>query len=186
MRIIAGALGGRVFHIPRGLNARPTTDRVRESLFSILRDRIRDARVLDLFAGSGALGMEALSRGAGFALFCDSDNRAVRAIKNTLTDFRIDSGRYAVLHTDFRQALDRFRREGKSFDVVFLDPPYESGFYEKALASLADGLLADGGIVVMERALRLDMPSLPPSMAIADERRYGDIRLTFIQKEENS
>lgn len=185
MRIIAGELGGRVFHIPKGLNARPTTDRVRESLFAILRDRIRDARVLDLFAGSGALGMEALSRGAGFVMFCDSDSRAVRAIKSTLTGFQVDSGRYIAMQIDFRQALDCFRREGRVFDIVFLDPPYESEFYDIALASLADGLLAPGGIVVMERAMRLEMPSLPPSMKKNDERRYGDIRLTFIQKEES-
>ncbi|NLG36872.1 MAG: 16S rRNA (guanine(966)-N(2))-methyltransferase RsmD [Clostridiales bacterium] len=183
MRIIAGTLGGRRYDIPGGLAARPTAERVRESLFSILRGRIEGALVLDLFAGSGALGIEALSRGADCAVFCDIDRRAATAIGAVLRRFGVPEDRYEILASDFRQALGRFGREGRRFDVAFIDPPYGADFEAAALASLCGELMARSGVVVLERSRRQPPPAIPAGWT-ADERRYADTALFILKREE--
>src|SRR3954468_12744768 len=121
MRVIAGTYGGRPLNAPPGAATRPTSDRVREALFSILGARVPGARVLDLFAGSGALGLEALSRGAGEALFVDDAAAAVRAIRANLDAL---GGQAEVRRADALRFLDAARRGGAQYDLVFLDPPY--------------------------------------------------------------
>jgi 16S rRNA (guanine(966)-N(2))-methyltransferase RsmD len=164
VRIIAGAHKGRRIRAPKG--ARPTSDRVREALFSILGDRIVDARVLDLFAGSGALGIEALSRGAAEAVFVDDDPDAVRTIRANL------QGAQAV-RRDARAFLRTARGDGRQYDLVFLDPPYRHGpQLGRELSEPVAAVLAPDGVVVSEsdRRAPLDLPDLH----VADERRYGD------------
>ena len=164
MRIVAGTLGGRRIAAPRGRDVRPTSDRVREALFSILGARVAGARVLDLFAGTGALGLEALSRGAATAVFVDRDVSAVRANLEAL-------GLEAEVHRC--DALAFVRAGGGPFDLVFLDPPYKSASdLAPKLADTLPALLAPAAIVVSEsdRRAPLDIPPLE----IQDERRYGD------------
>ena len=169
MRVIAGIYGGRRLQAPPGTDTRPTADRVREALFSILGDRVRDARVLDLFAGSGALGIEALSRGAATATFVDNAAPAIRALTTNLETLGADA---TVVRAEARRFLGGASRSGRSYDLVFLDPPYRlDDALARALPAAVKAVLAPGATVVSEsdrRApLEIDLP-------IDDERRYGD------------
>jgi 16S rRNA (guanine966-N2)-methyltransferase len=163
MRVVAGEWRGRPLKAPPG--ARPTADRVKEALFSILGDRVAGARVLDLFAGSGALGIEALSRGAASATFVDSDARAVAAIRANLREADAVVAR--------RDAAVFLRTTADQYDLVFLDPPYRHGArLGRELSGPVAAVLAPGGLVVTEsdRRTPLDLPTLSRE----DERRYGD------------
>jgi 16S rRNA (guanine966-N2)-methyltransferase len=169
MRVVAGIHRGRTLKAPAGRETRPTSDRVREALFSILGPSIERARVLDLFAGSGALGIEALSRGAAEAVFVDRSRKATQAIRANLDALGIEAD---VRPLEARAALRAASGRGEAYDLVFLDPPYRLA--AELGRELSEGLttvLAPGARVVTEsdrRApLQLDLP-------LADERRYGD------------
>ena len=169
MRVIAGTHRGRRLVAPPGRDTRPTSDRVREALFSILAARVVDARVLDVFAGSGALGIEALSRGAGSALFSDSSRAAVAAVRANLQALGLDAH---VVAGDARRVLRDAHARGAAYDLIFLDPPYrQAEHWAPDLSQLVPTVLAPGGRVVSEsdrrRPLQLDLPLL-------GERRYGD------------
>ena len=166
MRVIAGRHKGRRLHAPPG--ARPTSDRVREALFSILGD-VGGAEVLDLFAGSGALGIEALSRGAARATFVDDGEAAVRAVRRNLEGLGADAD---VRRAGAVRFLGGARRAGRQYDLVFLDPPYRlAARLGDALSEALPPVLAPGATVVAESdrrtPLELDLP-------MPDERRYGD------------
>jgi len=168
MRVVAGTHRARRLVAPRGRETRPTSDRVREALFSILGP-LDGERVLDLFAGSGALGIEALSRGAGSALFCDSARPAVAAIRANLGALGLDA---EVVCDDARRVLRNARARGSAYDLIFLDPPYrQAERWAADLSALVPCVLAPGGRVVSESdrrtPLQLELP-------LADERRYGD------------
>jgi len=169
MRVIAGTYGGRVLKAPPGAATRPTSDRVREALFSILGARVEDARVLDLFAGSGALGLEALSRGADNVTFVDDAAPAIRSVKANLAALDATA---TVRQTDAVRFLAAASGNGAQYDLIFLDPPYRHA--ERLARPLSEALpavLAPGAVAVAEsdrRApLALDLP-------LHDERRYGD------------
>jgi 16S rRNA (guanine966-N2)-methyltransferase len=169
VRVIAGELGGRRLRAPSGRVTRPTADRVREALFSILGDRVPDARVLDLFAGSGALAIEALSRGAATATLVDNAAPAIRAITANLEALGADA---TVVRAEARRFLGGASRSGRSYDLVFLDPPYRlAAALGRDLSAALAAVVAPGGAVVAEsdrRApLEIDLP-------LEDERRYGD------------
>ena len=168
MRVVAGRLGGRRLRAPRGVDTRPTSDRVREALFSALGD-VDGARVLDLFAGSGALGIEALSRGAVEATFVDSAPAAVRAVRANLADLGATAG---VHRADARAFLRTARRTGRQYDLVFIDPPYRRApALADELAATLPPVLASGARVVAESDRRAP---LELGMTLLDERRYGD------------
>jgi 16S rRNA (guanine966-N2)-methyltransferase len=169
MRVVAGTYGGRKLTAPAGSETRPTSDRVREALFSVLGTSVQDARVLDLFAGSGALGIEALSRGARSAVFVDSSRKAIAAIRANLEALGIDAD---IRPIAARAALRAASGRAEAYDLVFLDPPYRHA--AELGRELSEGLaavLAPCARVITEsdrRApLQLDLP-------LADERRYGD------------
>jgi 16S rRNA (guanine966-N2)-methyltransferase len=171
MRVVAGRFGGRRIDAPRGRDTRPTSDRVREALFSILGPAVEGARVLDLYAGSGALGIEALSRGASSATFVDSAPRAVAAVRRNLESLGAEA---AVERSD---AVSYLKRAGGQFDLVFLDPPYSSAARQaQELSERLPAVLAMDYVIVTEsdkRApLELDFP-------LADERVYGDTRIAI-------
>jgi 16S rRNA (guanine966-N2)-methyltransferase len=169
MRVIAGQWRGRRLQAPAGPATRPTSDRVREALFSILGDRVPGARVLDLFAGSGALGIEALSRGAAAATFVDSEPGAIRAVTANLDALGAQA---EVRRVDARRFLGSASAAARQYDLVFLDPPYRlaEGLGDKLRTALP-AVLAPGAAVIAESdrrtPLELDLP-------ILDERRYGD------------
>jgi 16S rRNA (guanine966-N2)-methyltransferase len=181
IRVIAGEAGGRRLVAPAG--ARPTTDRVKESLFAALGpDRLTGARVLDLYAGSGALAIEALSRGASVALLVERDPEARRAIDaNLTTTGLLDRARVEL--GDVATFLSRPRATVGPFDLVLCDPPYElpDGELGAVLAGLADGgWLAPGATLVLERAGDAAPPQWPPGWRSTWERRYGDTLVLFV------
>jgi 16S rRNA (guanine966-N2)-methyltransferase len=171
VRVIAGRFGGRRLSAPRGARTRPTSDRVREALFSVLGD-LEGARVLDLFAGSGALGIEALSRGAAQATFVDSAPVALRALRDNLTALEIGAEAAEVRRADARGFLRSARNTGREYDLVFLDPPYRRA---AALARELDrdlpAVLSPGARVAVETGRQA---ALGLSLPLLDERRYGD------------
>jgi 16S rRNA (guanine966-N2)-methyltransferase len=177
LRVIAGTAGGRRLVAPKG-DARPSTDRLKEALFSSLGPRVRDATVLDLYAGSGALAIEALSRGAGRAVLVDSDRGATAAIRANLTTTGfVDAARIE------RVSVERFVTapiRDAPFDLVFLDPPYEvpSAVVAEVLAALAAAeAVTVGATVVIERAKAGEPVTLPAGWGIEKERAYGDTLL---------
>lgn len=175
MRVIAGTARGRILVAPRGAHTRPITDRVKETLFGILADRVIDARVLDLYAGSGAIGIEALSRGAASGDFVEHDRRAVAAIRENLERAGV-AERASVHAMDVTRYLER--SDGDRFELAFLDPPYEERAILAPLERLS-GRLTPGAVVVVKHFWRNPIPE-PPGLARWRERRFGETTLTFL------
>jgi 16S rRNA (guanine966-N2)-methyltransferase len=175
VRIVAGSHRGRRLVAPPGLDTRPTGDRVREAAFNLIGP-LEDAVVLDLFAGSGAMGLEALSRGAARVVFVESDPAAVRAIGRNLEALGL---RGSVLRQDALQALQSEAQAGRRYDLVLVDPPYEMyPELQPALARTLPRVLADDGLLVVETDAKLE-PALP--LALRTSRRYGRARLTLFE-----
>ncbi|MCL1926070.1 MAG: 16S rRNA (guanine(966)-N(2))-methyltransferase RsmD [Syntrophorhabdaceae bacterium] len=180
MRIVAGKWRGRKLRAPRGLDVRPTTDRVREAIFSIIGERVAGAKVLDLFAGTGAMAIEALSRGAAGAVLVESSLAAMGVLRENLAS--VDASSAVCLPLDYRKALRRFAVEGCVFSLVFLDPPYGRGLAGEAASMLgAAKILAPGAIVVVESDRRDHMETTPAEWTLESERRYGDTTVLFYE-----
>jgi 16S rRNA (guanine966-N2)-methyltransferase len=173
MRVIAGTHRGARIAAPRGLSTRPTGDRVREAAFNLIGP-VDDAAVLDLFAGSGAMGIEALSRGAASATFVESDQSACRTISQNLEKLKLTGAR--VVCAD---AIWTLRQESRKYDLVLVDAPYESwAELEPKLAKHLERVLAPDGLLVVETGARTE-PALP--LPIRTSRRYGSARLTLFE-----
>lgn len=183
-RIIGGAGKGRRLKSPSGDETRPTGARVRQTLFDILAPVIPGCRFLDAFAGGGGVGIEALSRGARRVVLVDESRGAVEAIQANLA-LVPGASAAAVFRQDARVALPALGDRGERFDVVFLDPPYASELYETVLP-LAEGVLADGGVVVAEHFHKRGLPERIGGLVNARSVRVGDHRLTFFRKPEES
>ena len=184
MRIISGDFRGRTIHAPKGMATRPTTDRVRESLFNMLEHGVRPltgARVLDLFAGSGALGLEALSRGASHCLFVDDAVAARGAIRRNVEEFGL-TGRTRIFRRDAAKLGDLPANTGAPFDVIFCDPPYGKGLGVRALESAArGGWVAAGAIAMLEESAQADIPK-PEGWRKVDRRVYGDTAVVVFER----
>jgi 16S rRNA (guanine966-N2)-methyltransferase len=177
VRIVAGSRKGHRISAPKGVVTRPTSDRVREAVFNIVGP-VEGATVLDVFAGSGALGLEALSRGASRAVFVESDRAACRVIQENLERLRLTGA--VVLCQDAVRALREEKARGRGFDLVLVDAPYEEWErHEPALAALLPGLLADDGLAVVETSERVE-PELP--LPLVTSRRYGSARITVFSR----
>jgi 16S rRNA (guanine966-N2)-methyltransferase len=176
MRVIAGSHGGRTLLAPRGRATRPTSDRVREALFSIL-GTVDEALVLDLFAGSGALAIEALSRGAASAVLVDSAAAAIAAIRRNLKALGLDA---EVHRMDALAFLRNARSEGRHYDLIFLDPPYRRAVdLGGALSEALHPVLAPGARVVCESDRRAPLMLAHDALERTDQRRYGDTVISF-------
>lgn len=185
MRIIGGEARGRTLVAPAGKNTRPTQDYVRESLFNILQGRIEDVRVLDLFAGTGALALESLSRGAASAVLVDMDRAALSCIRRNIESVGV-SERCRVLARDCRSALSQLQMDGEVFDLVFLDPPYkmtQTGELTGEMERL--GLLAQEVLLVIEHRKGQD-PHLPDGFEAYRKKQYGDTEITFVRRREET
>ena len=170
MRIIAGEARGRTIEAPPGSTTRPTLDRVRENLFNMIQGEVRDRSVLDLFAGSGALSLEALSRGAAFAVLADRDRRACETQKKNIGRLGYEA-RTQIISGDWRPVLERLRREGRRFDLVFLDPPYAMSDTNALITSLAP-VIDDRSLIVLEHEASRSIPA-PDGFVCEKERSWG-------------
>ena len=178
MRIIAGTAKNRRIEAPEGKKTRPTLDRVRENLFNILQTRIGSSVVLDLFAGSGALSLEALSRGAEFAVMCDSDRNANRA-EHRNTEALGFTERTEIHFCDWHAAVRNLSKRGMQFDLVFLDPPYRMTDLEEVFESIRP-LLKAGSLIVAEHEAGESI-RFAEGYEITDERRWGFCGMTFLR-----
>jgi 16S rRNA (guanine966-N2)-methyltransferase len=178
MRIIAGSRKGARIFAPKG-DTRPTGDRVREAAFNLIGP-VDETAVLDLFAGSGAMGLEALSRGASTAVFVESDRDAQRTIERNLEKLGLKGA--TILKTDARRALAAEAAAGRRYDLVLVDPPYRMfDSLQPMLATYLPALLTEDGLVVLETAAR-DHPELPP-LAERTSRTYGSARITLLERQ---
>ena len=176
MRIIAGEHKGARILAPPGRDTRPTSDRVRENVFNIVAPWVEDARVLDLYAGSGAMGLEALSRGAEAAVFVESEPDAVRTIERNLD--KLGLRRATVIRLGATVALAQEAAAGRKSDLVLVDPPYAMTDFD-ALGRYLPSVLADNGLLVLETAVRTE-PELP-RLSVRTTRRYGSTRVTVFE-----
>jgi 16S rRNA (guanine966-N2)-methyltransferase len=177
MRIVAGSRKGHRIEAPKGVITRPTGDRVREAVFSIVGS-VEDAKVLDVFAGSGAMGLEALSRGAASAVFVERDREASRVISRNLEKLRLTGA--VVLAQDAVRALAEEKARGHRYDLVLVDAPYEEWErYEAPLGELLPELLGENGLAVVETSSRVE-PILP--LTLVTTRRYGSARVTVFSR----
>jgi len=176
MRIIAGNLRGRKLKAPKGLATRPVLARVREALFNVLGS-LEGLRVLDLYAGAGGIGLEALSRGAHSAVFVDSGVEQCSVIRSNLAALGIEG---EVNRSDVNRALDRFNMMGRTFDFVFADPPYEQGMGSMTVVKVCEsGILAPAGVMAVTVRKTEELPPEAGTCRMIFDRRYGDTRLAM-------
>ncbi len=182
MRIISGTMRGTKLYTLEGDNTRPTLDRVKEALFSKINFEIQDATILDLFAGSGALGLESLSRGAEKLFLCDNSRDAIKIIIQNIEKTKTKD-KVSLLNMDYKKALEELKKQDAKFDIVFLDPPYKTEFAEYAAKYIVENeLLKQNGLIVLEtddkdKVLKnLDTNILE----IKEIKKYGRVYLLFI------
>ena len=186
MRIIAGRMRGTKLFTLDGLNTRPTLDRVKEPLFSIINFKLQDSVILDLFSGSGALGLESISRGAKKAYLCDNSKEAISIIKQNVEKTKTENEIEIVLK-NYEKALEDFSTRNIVFDIIFLDPPYKTDFAQKATEIIIKkNLLNDEGIIIIETDTKERVLQNIQNMDVklCDERRYGRVTLLFLCAEE--
>ena len=180
MRVIAGSAKGHKLVAPDSPRVRPALDKIKGAIFNILFD-VSGTRVLDLFAGSGAVGIEALSRGAASATFVEEWDKAVEAIRRNLAHTKLE-GRAEILRARVDAAIRRLARAGEPFDLIFVDPPYLKDLVHPTLALLADSpLIAPEGIVVVEHHPKEPIQA-PPGLSLTDSRKYGQTCVSFLRR----
>jgi len=184
MRVISGVARGKKLISLKGLETRPTLDRVKESLFNILQFYIKDSKVLDLFSGSGALAIESLSRGAREAVLCDFSKNAIEIINKNLEDTKLRN-KSEILNKDYLEALKYLNKGYKKFDIIFLDPPYKTDYIYKSIEKILEyDLLEEKGIIVAETDDKYKIEELKKiqNIEIYDVRKYGIVHIIFGRK----
>lgn len=184
MRVITGSARGHVLKAPKGENTRPTSDKVKESVFNIIGFIDEDSTVLDLFSGSGGIGIEFLSRGAKSCYFIDADASSIKIIKDNLEKTRLTE-KSSVYKNDVEKALKTLGRKHIEFDYIFLDPPYNKECVTKTLENIStEQLLKQTGEIIIEHETRLELPEHCHDFIKTDYRKYGDTSISFYKKEE--
>ena len=179
MRVITGTARGIQLKTPEGMQTRPTSDRVKEAMFSIIQFDVPGARVLDLFGGTGQLGIEAISRGAKSAVFVDAGDKACRLIQENLKRTKLE-GQGRVVRSDY---MDYLRRCKETYDIIFLDPPYAEVFLENALNLITEiDILQSDGIIVAERPLGKELPWEYEGYQRSKDYKYGNTLVTVYRK----
>lgn len=183
MRVISGRARGKKLVSLEGMNTRPTLDRVKEALFNIIQFNIADKNVLDLFAGSGAIGIEAISRGAKSATFCDNSIDAIKIIKTNLENTR-SADKAIVLNKDYLEALKILKDKNSKFDIIYIDPPYKSELADMSIKKIIEfNLLSKDGIIILETDdTSKEQTIKDEKIEIFDKRKYGRAILIFIRK----
>lgn len=182
MRIIGGEYKSRLIAMPKGVEIRPTQDKVRQAIFNILGD-VKGKFVLELFAGSGAFGIEALSRGAKSATFVDNNFRCSHAIRANLESLGVNKLKYDIVRTNALTILPRLAKEEKRYDIIFLDPPYYKGMAKKCLINIDSyDIVTPAGLVLVEHFKKDALDAELERFLFLDERRYGDTIITILRK----
>lgn len=186
MRVISGVARGTKLNSIDSTDTRPTLDRVKEALFNIIQNIIDDSIVLDLFAGSGAIGIECISRGAKKAYFCEKSHEAVKMIRQNIEKTRF-TDKSEILQQDYKKALKNYSVRNIKFDIVFLDPPYKNDIAVDAVQDIIElGLLGKNGVIIIEtdekeRELK-ELEKL--QVEVYDLRKYGRVNLIFLNRKE--
>ena len=184
MRVISGSARGKKLNSLQGDLTRPTLDRVKEALFNILQFEIRDSIVLDLFSGSGALAIEALSRGAKRAIVCDNSKEAIKIINKNLQETKL-LDKAQIICSDYMEALNKIANQNIKFDIIFLDPPYKTNYLENAINTIVKNeLLKQDGIIVLETDDENKIENIKKieNIEIYDKRKYGIVNIVFVRK----
>ncbi|HVO65742.1 MAG TPA: 16S rRNA (guanine(966)-N(2))-methyltransferase RsmD [Syntrophales bacterium] len=181
MRIIGGEAKGKHIYSPKRSQTRPTSDGIKESLFNILQD-VSGKSFIDLFAGSGNIGLEALSRGAAKVVFVEKNAAMVNGIKRNLKELGFND-KYEILATEAVKGIRQLQKRGECFDFLFADPPYEKGFIGEIIKCLCDGsVVSQDGIVIIQHSKREDvLGQNTDNFVLTDQRRYGDTLLSFFK-----
>jgi 16S rRNA (guanine966-N2)-methyltransferase len=182
MRIISGKAKGTKLYTLQGDNTRPTLDRVKESIFNIIQNQIPEATILDLFAGSGAIGLEMVSRGAKKAILCDKSKEAIGIIKKNIEKTHMEE-KVELYNIDFKECIEKVSKE--KFDIIYIDPPYETNFIEKSLEKIIEkNIIQENGIIILEtddeKRIKKEIEKI--NVAIIDERKYGRANIIFLSK----
>ncbi|MDQ2085030.1 16S rRNA (guanine(966)-N(2))-methyltransferase RsmD [Herbivorax sp. ANBcel31] len=181
LRVISGSAKGHKLKTINGFSTRPTTDRVKESVFNILAGVIAKSRVLDLYSGTGSLGIESLSRGADFALFVDKSRECFMTIKQNLSHTKL-SEKSSIMNMDVFVALDKLSKENRKFDIIFLDPPYNKNLVEETLKCLVENdIIEQDGIVIVEHDLKDEVPQEVEHFKKIRHQKYGDTIISFYE-----
>ena len=184
MRVISGKARGLKINTPKNEDVRPTTDRVKESLFNIINFYVMDNNILDLFAGTGSLGIECLSRGANKCVFVDKSKESMSIVKSNIKKARVEN-ESITLNTDFKSAVLSLGRQGEKFTIIFMDPPYYKNMFIDALSSVDENnLLEEDGIIVVEHDTKDSFPDNVGRLYKNREKKYGNTTLTFYKMEE--
>lgn len=179
MRVIAGEFRGRRLDRIEGMDIRPTSDKVKESLFNILGESVIDSAFLDLFGGTGGIGIEALSRGAKHVVFIDSNIKSIKVLKGNLNNLGIKDN-VEVFHTEYSTAIEKLYKFKKKFDIIFIDPPYRVGIAQNALKEIdRNPILTQSGLIVVEHDSKEDMPQRVGSLNMYRIKQYGNTSLSF-------
>lgn len=181
MRIISGKARGTKLYTLEGTNTRPTLDRVKESIFNIIQNEIEDATVLDLFAGSGAIGLECLSRGAKKAVLCDKSKEAIQIIKRNIEKTHMEE-KAQIINADFESCLEKIKNE--QFDIIYVDPPYATDYIFKSLKKIKEiGIAKKESIIIVEtddeQRILKEMGNI--EIKIVDKRKYGRATIIFLE-----
>jgi len=181
LRVIAGVCRGKRLKTVKGLSTRPTIDRVKEAVFNVLAHRIQEAKVLDLFGGTGNIGIEALSRGAQSVIYVEKDRKALKVLNANITDCRFEE-KVKIFSIDAFKALKIFKEKEYTFNVVYLDPPYKLDILNDILKIIArETLLEINGIVVVETGKNTELKSNFDNLHKVKEDKYGDTKITYYQ-----
>jgi 16S rRNA (guanine(966)-N(2))-methyltransferase RsmD len=181
MRIITGKYRGRRLRVPRGWQVRPTADRLRESIFNIIGPALRGHNVVDIFAGTGAMGVEALSRGADYAVFIDNHPKALKAVRTNMAPLGC-SDQWRIIRWDAGTNLRCLASLGMRFGYAFIDPPYNMGLVARALENLvASQAMLPDGLIVLEHHCREGITPMATGAVLEDQRRYGKTLVTFLR-----
>ena len=184
MRVISGKSRGLKLNAPKNNDVRPTTDRVKESLFNMINPYIIDSNILDLFAGTGSLGIESLSRGANKCIFVDNSKESINIVKSNIKKARVED-ESIVLNLDFKSAINSLCLKKEKFDVIFMDPPYYKNMFMDALCSIDNNkLLKEDGIIVVEHDTKDKFPDNIGRLYKNRDKKYGNTTLTFYKLEE--
>ena len=185
MRVIAGLLKGRRLERVDTSDIRPTSDMVKEALFSILSDKVINCSFLDLFAGSGSVGIEAFSRGADEVVFIDSSSESIKVLKRNLNITGLKEG-IEVYNTEYSNAINKLGSRSKKFDIIFIDPPYNKCIPVEAMKRIFENnVLSQNGIIVVEHDIRDSMPEEVNSFILHKRKKYGNTHLSFYMNSED-